>query len=137
MIESIIIVMSVIQILAIGFLIYTLVEVRRAGIELREFLKTKGESLDATLKEADAAFKSARTVTDSINEMAYDAKNISHWLSDTARGIGSVAHAVGGASTKTKLSTIALGAGIRAAFDVLSSKITQKKEGGNNEQRNA
>lgn len=133
MTESIIIVMSVIQILAIGFLIYTLVEVRKAGTELREFLKAKGDSLDAALKEADMAFKSARAVTDSINNMAYDAKNISHWLSDTAKGIGSVAHAVGGASTRTKLSTIALGAGIKAAFDVLSSRLAQKKEGGNNE----
>lgn len=133
MTDSIIIVMSVIQILAIGFLIYTLVEVRKAGAELREFLKAKGDSLDATLKEADMAFKSARAVTDSINNMAYDAKNISHWLSDTAKGIGSVAHAVGGASTRTKLSTIALGAGIKAAIDVLSSRLAQRKEGGNNE----
>ncbi len=133
MTESLIIVMSVILVLAIGFLIYTLMEVRKAATELREFLSTKGESLDVTLKEADTTFKSARAITDSINEMAYDAKNISHRLSDTAKSIGSVAHAVGGASARTKLSTIALGAGIKAAFDVLSSKMTQKKEGGNNE----
>jgi uncharacterized protein YoxC len=131
--ETIIIALSIILALAVGFLIHTLIEVRKAATELREFLSTKGESLDATLKEADTTFKSARAITDSINEMAYDAKNISHRLSDTAKSIGSVAHAVGGASTKTKLSTIALGAGIKAAFDVLSSRMVQKKEGGNNE----
>jgi uncharacterized protein YoxC len=130
MTETIIIALSIILALAVGFLIHTLIEVRKAAAELREFLNTTSESLDATLKEADTTLKSARAITDSVNEMAYEARNISHRLSDTAKGIGSVAHAVGGATTRTKLSTVALGAGIKAAFDVLSKRIAQKKEGG-------
>lgn len=122
--------LSLLLALGIGFLIFTLVEMRKAAEELRTFLDTTSKSLDVTLREADLTLRSVRAVTDTVNEIAYDTRRLSHRISDTAKGVGTVAQYLGSASAKTKISTIALGAGIKAAFDVLSKRIAQKKEVG-------
>jgi len=125
--ETIVIAISLILALGVGFLIHTLIEMRKAAEEMRAFLKKTGESIDETLEETKATLRSVRSITDTVNGVADDVRKLSHRVSDTAKGIKSVAAALGDASSKTRLSTIALGVGIKAAFDVFSRKIAARK----------
>lgn len=127
MTDPVTIALSVILALGVGFLIHTLIEMRKAAREMREFLKQTGESIDSTMEETKQTLRSVRTITDNINGMADDVRKLSNRVTDTAKGVSGVAHALGDASARTKLSTIAMGAGVKAAFDVLSKRLASQK----------
>lgn len=137
--DALTITLSLILALGVGFLIHTLIEMRKAAEEMREFLKHTSDSFDSTMEETKETLRSVRAITDSINEMSTDVRKLSTRVVDTAKSVSGVAHYLGEASGRTKISTIAMGAGIKAAFDVLSRRFTSKKSDGkkevNDEQR--
>ncbi|MGD2080289.1 MAG: DUF948 domain-containing protein [Nitrospirota bacterium] len=131
--DALTIALSLILALGVGFLIHTLVEMRKAAQEMREFLKHTSDSFDSTMDETKETLRSVRNVTDTINDMSSDVRKLSSRVSDTAKNVRGVAHYLGEASGKTKISTIAMGAGVKAAFDVLSNRLTSKKSDGKKE----
>lgn len=131
--DIILLLVAVIAAVGLGFLISTLLEIKRVVSQATSFLKTTEESLkntetafQTTLAEMDAAFKGVRDFTENANALARDARTFSASLADTGNNLRLLSHELEGSMSKVT----ALRVGLRTGFDVFVKHLLSRKGGG-------
>lgn len=114
---------------AIGFLIYTIMEIRRLAVSMEDFLKRTEEHTIPVLMETEQTLRSLRKISDDVGSVTEDVKDISSAAQELAvslRALGLLANAVGlGASTRVS----GVKAGIRAALFTVINEIRARRTG--------
>jgi len=124
MTDTILIIIAVLVAVAVGFLISTLIELRRTSIRMNSFLKTMEET---TIQEINDAVKSIKELSENLTSITDDARSFSSSLSVTAHSIQSVGKQLEGTVSKIA----ALRVGVRTALGVAVKHLFTKK--GDNE----
>lgn len=127
MVEAALIIIAVVFALLAGFLIPVLLELRKAARELSEFLDTTGDSLKNTLRETDETLKSIRQVTDDVNAVTEDARELSSSLADAARNVRAVGELLDTTTLRARASAAGIKAGALAALGVLIKNLFKRR----------
>jgi uncharacterized protein YoxC len=118
---------SIAFLVAVGFLIYVLLELRRSANALTEFLKTTENTLKPTMEELQQTLKSIRKVTDDINEITEDAKQITGSTREIGQNLKRVSGLLEEVSSEAIIKVSGLRVGIRTALEVLIKNLFLKK----------
>lgn len=113
---------------AVGFLVPTLLELRRAAKETSLFLKETRESLKTTLAETEESLKNLREITEAVNSVTRDARAFTSALYDAAenvRGLSGLAEELV-SDVSARISGIK--AGLGTALEVLIKNFFKKED---------
>jgi phage-related minor tail protein len=114
---------------AIAFLIYASLELRRASISFRDFLKDAGERLNPLLDETEKTLKSLRKVTDEVGMLTESSRNFAVALDEIAENARAVSSVITDLRGGISLRAVGVKAGLRAALQVLGHEIKKKPFG--------
>lgn len=119
-------IMAVVFLIAMGFLIYASVELRKAAISFKAFLKNAEERLNPLLDETELAMKSLRKVTDGVGAVTENARNFSVALYEIAENMRALSGIVSDLRGGVSLRVLGVKAGVRAALQVLGREMVKK-----------
>lgn len=125
-VEIILLIMAVVLAVGMGFLISTLMELRRVTGQAGRFLSHADESLDSALGEVEEAAQSVRKVADDINSVTGSARELSSAVANSAEDISSILNNLRRLTSRKSGKYLGLKAGIRAALEVLSNNLFDK-----------
>ena len=108
------------------FLIYSFIQIKKAGDAITAFLAATELKINPVLKEAEETLKSIRTVSDDIGSVTSSVKNVSGTISELAFKIRTLGLLTDGIQNQLYVRISALKAGIKAATGVL---LKQEKKG--------
>jgi uncharacterized protein YoxC len=126
MVEILLAVIIVILVVAVGFLISSLIELRRSAKETIRFLKRNEEAFNAVLTELREVMKAAREITENISGFTEDARVFSSSIADVGRNLKSASELVGDLSTKAAGSVSGIRVGVRTALEVLIKNLLKR-----------
>jgi len=112
---------------AIGFLISVLIELRKTARSLRDFLRTQEDSLNTTLDELQQILKSLRSISNGVNEVTTDAKSFSKAVSGIGNNIQHASNILGDKTLLALIKASGLKVGIRTALAFLLNNLSLKK----------
>ena len=113
--------------IAIGFLIYTILEIKRAAAELNVSLKNTEERLSPLIHEAEQLMSSVRGITDNIGAVTSTARNLAEAGNDIAVNLRALSSLVNEFGEGLSLRAFGLKAGFRTALDVLIDQIKARR----------
>jgi uncharacterized protein YoxC len=120
-------IISIAFLVAVGFLIFVLLELRRSASALTEFLKTTENTIKPTMEELQQTLKSIRKVTDDINEITEDTKQITGITREIGQNLKRVSGLFEEISSEAVIKVSGLRVGIRTALEVLLKNLFLKK----------
>lgn len=126
MTEIILLLTGFVLAVAVGFLISTLIELRRTAKEAAEFLRNTGESLKSTLQETEETLKSLRGITDDINAVTRDARTFSQAITEVAENIKGMSETADELRSRVTKRASGIRAGIIAAVEVLVKNLLKR-----------
>ncbi|MCX7913687.1 MAG: DUF948 domain-containing protein [Thermodesulfovibrionales bacterium] len=112
---------------AIAFLIYTALELRKIGANLKEFLKITEESLIPVLKETELTLQSIRKISDNIGKVTEDAKKLTSAVNDVAINITALSLLFKDLREGVLIRTSGIKAGIREAFNTFLKQLRERR----------
>ncbi|MEW6001343.1 MAG: DUF948 domain-containing protein [Nitrospirota bacterium] len=122
--------MTIAVLVAVGFLIPVLLELKKTARSTTIFLKTAEESLKPTMEELQQTLKSLRNITENINNITVDVKEFSGAVKEAGQNIKTLSLLIGSFTSAAAIKTSGLRVGIRTALQVLLSNLFSKKEEG-------
>lgn len=125
MTDIILIIIAVIVAVAVGFLISTLIEVKRTASRATIFLDSTGESLTSALDEISETTKGIRNIVEDINAVTHEAQSITSSLNDFANSLKGVGEQLEGSIGKLA----ALKVGICTAFESIMKNLIFRRGG--------
>lgn len=132
--QSLIIILSIILsigvigfLVALIFVIYAAIELKRAASSLSIFLKTTEERITPVLEEAELSLKNIKKISDDIGTVTDNVKNISVALNETANNIRDISNIVEDVKRIVSVRFMGLKAAIKTATSVLIQEIISKK----------
>ncbi|MBM4141437.1 MAG: DUF948 domain-containing protein [Nitrospira sp.] len=115
--------------LAVGFFIALLVELKKTARSLQEFLKSTGESIKPTLEELQQTLKSLRKVSDDINTVTGDIKTFSSAAREMGQNIKHANDLIENVTSSIAINISGLKVGLKTAFLVLFDNLFLKRGG--------
>ncbi|MGD1076534.1 MAG: DUF948 domain-containing protein [Thermodesulfovibrionales bacterium] len=115
-------------IVAVGFLVCVLVEVRSTLRALKEFLHTTECTLKPTIEELQQNLKSVRNVTDNLAKVTEDLTVISDSVRDVGEKVRLVSGVVEEVTSSAAIKVSGFRAGFRAAAEVLFRNLLTGKQ---------
>lgn len=112
---------------AIVFLIYTTIELKKIGTNLKEFLKTTEDSLIPVLKETELTLQSIRKISDDIGKITEDAKKLTTAVNDVAVNVVALSFLLKDLRESLLIRTSGLKAGIREAFNTFIKQLKERR----------
>jgi ABC-type transporter Mla subunit MlaD len=118
--------MAVVLAVGMGFLISTLIELRRVTGQAGRFLSRTDDSLDGALNEIGETARSVRRVADDINSLTGSAREFSSAVADSAEDVSKMLNNLRHLTSRTSGRYLGLKAGIKAALEVLINNLFEK-----------
>ncbi len=115
---------------AIGFLIYSLIELKKIGASLNGFLKNTEEKIEKmmpVLAEAERTLRSVRKVSDDVGMLSENAKNLTEAATDIVVNLRAMSLLVGDLREGIVTRTSGVKAGFREAFGVLIKQLKERR----------
>lgn len=125
-VEIILLVMAVVLAVGVGFLISTLIELRRAAARAGRFLSNTDESLNSALREVEETTRSVRRIADDINTVTGSARELSSSISHAAEDVKAIMDNLHRLTSRTSGKYLGLRAGLKAALEVLINNLFEK-----------
>lgn len=125
-VEIILLIMAVVLAVGMGFLISTLIELRRVTGLAGRFLSRTDDSLDGALNEIGETARSVRRVADDINSVTGSAREFSSAVADSAEDVSKMLDNLRHLTSRTSGRYLGLKAGIKAALEVLINNLFEK-----------
>ena len=114
-------------IVTIGFLIYAVIELRKSAAAFKEFLEVMECKIAPVLEESEQTLRSLRKISDDVGTATNNISNFSGALYDIVDNIRALSGIVSGFREDVSLRKSALGAGAKAALEVLITQIKQRR----------
>lgn len=111
---------------AIVFLIYTALEVKKIGTNLKDFLKTTEDSLIPVLKETELTLQSIRKISDDIGKITEDAKKLTTAVNDVALNVTALSFLLKDLREGLVVRTVGIKAGFREAFNTFIKQLKER-----------
>jgi hypothetical protein len=112
---------------AIGFLVYTALELRRVSLVFREFIRNTDDRIRPVLDETEQTLKSFRRVSDDVGVVTDNVRNFSGAMQDIVLNIRALSGIIGGLREGMSLRVFGVKAGLRAALDVLMKYMKERR----------
>lgn len=111
---------------AMGFLVYASIELRKAAISLKAFLKVAEEKIPPLIAETEQTLKSLRRVSDDVAIVTENVGNVSTALREITENVRVASLIVTDLREGASLRFMGVKAGIRAAMHALGQEIKKK-----------
>jgi uncharacterized protein YoxC len=108
-----------------AFVIPMLLELKRTLASLRQ---TMEQNLAPTLDELQVMLKSVHSISDNVNDITGDVKQLSSAVGQVGKKIQTANAVVDAVSSSLTIRTLSLSAGIRAALSYIIANLTGKGE---------
>jgi uncharacterized protein YoxC len=108
-----------------AFVIPMLLELKRTLASLRQ---TMEQNLAPTLDELQVMLKSVHSISDNVNDITGDVKQLSSAVGQVGKKIQTANAVVDAVSSSLTIRTLSLNAGIRAALSYIIANLTGKGE---------
>jgi uncharacterized protein YoxC len=108
-----------------AFVIPMLLELKRTLASLRQ---TMEQNLAPTLDELQVMLKSVHSISDNVNDITVDVKQLSSAVGQVGKKIQTANAVVDAVSSSLTIRTLSLSAGIRAALSYIIANLTGKGE---------
>jgi uncharacterized protein YoxC len=132
--QSVIIIFSIILsvgligfLVALIFIIYAAIELKRAASSLSNFLKVTEDRMTPVLEEAELSLRNIKKISDDIGKITDNVKDVTIALNETAKNIRDISNIVEDIKRGASLRIMGLKAGIKTAINVLIQEISSKK----------
>lgn len=129
MTDILLIIISLVLAVAVGFLIPVLVEMKATAKELIKLFKTNEETLNQTLDELRETLKSVRGVADDINGITSDARTFSRSIADIGHHVEEIGKSLDVLTSKASARVSGLKVGALTALDVLIHNLAKRGDG--------
>ncbi|NOZ24861.1 MAG: DUF948 domain-containing protein [Nitrospirae bacterium] len=113
-------------VIALGFLIPALVELRKTMKRLNEFLDTAEKELPPAIDELKQTLENLRNITGDIQSVTGGVREIANALSDTADNVRSISGMLGRVGTETNAAIAGLKTGVKTAVAVFAKNLVRK-----------
>ncbi len=110
---------------ALIFLIFASVEIRKATIAMREFLKLSEERLKPAIEEAEQTFRNFKKIGSDIGVVTEEIKNVTSAVNDIATNLKAISCIIAGVQEGLSLRASGLKAGVKTAVNVFIDKIKE------------
>jgi uncharacterized protein YoxC len=127
MLDIILLAIVVILAVAVGFIVSTLIELKKTAAQATMFLKSAEETLASTLEETTETLKSVRNITEDINTITSDTRALSSSLGKVADNVSGVTKTIDKVTSRTTGKFSALRAGIAAGVSVITHALISRK----------
>ncbi len=117
-------------VVAAGFIVSLIIELKKTTSSFREFLNTTEESIKPAMEELQQTLKSIRNVSDSINDVTDDIKTFSVSVRNIGDNVSRVSKLIESVTLSTVIKASGLKVGIMTALDILLNNLFSKKGGG-------
>ncbi len=114
-------------IIAIGFLIYALMELRKIGANLKEFVKITEERMLPVLSQAQETLHSIKKVSDDVGVVSENAKILSDAATDVVVNLKVMSMLVKDLREGLIIRTSGIKAGFREAYEVLIKQLKERR----------
>jgi len=114
-------------IVAIGFLIYASIELRKAAAAFKEFLTGMENKIGPVLEESEQVLRSLRNVSADVETATDNVRNFSGALYDIGDNLRALSNIVSDFREDLSLRKSALRAGAKAAIAVFITQIKQRR----------
>lgn len=115
-------------VIAVGFLIAVLTELKATLRSMNEFLKTTENSLRPTLEDVQMTLKSLRGVTDNVTAVTEDIRVLSGSVREVGENVKRASRLIEDLTSSAVVKASGLRAGIRAATEVLVQNLLAGKQ---------
>lgn len=112
---------------AIGVLIYTIFEIRKAAAVLNSTLKSTEERLNPVLGETEQFLRSIRKITDDVGAATDAARNIAEAGNDIVTNLRALSRLLNEFGEGLSLKAFGIKAGVKTALDVLIDQIKRRR----------
>ncbi|MBZ0156444.1 MAG: DUF948 domain-containing protein [Alphaproteobacteria bacterium] len=112
---------------AVGFLVYALLEMRRVAAALEEFIKRTESSLIPVLLETEQTLRSMRKVSDDVGIVTENVRDISGAAQDIVVNLRMLSGLLNAAEEGVNSRVSGMKAGLRTAFGVLLQQIRERR----------
>lgn len=113
--------------IAIGFLIYALMELKKISVNLKEFLKITEEKMLPVLSEAEQTLRSIKKVSDDIGVVSENAKALSDAAIDIVANLRIMSMLVKDLHEGLIVKISGLKAGFTEAYKVLIKQLVERR----------
>ncbi|MGD0283277.1 MAG: DUF948 domain-containing protein [Dissulfurispiraceae bacterium] len=112
---------------AIGFLIYTIFEIRKAAVQLNNTLKSTEERLNPVMLETEQFLRSMRKITDDVGAVTDTARNLAEAGNDIAINLKAFSSLFNELSRGLSLRAFGISAGVKTALNVLIDQMKGRR----------
>lgn len=112
---------------AIGFLIYAIIELKKIGANLKEFIKITEDRMAPVLTETEQTLKSIKKVSNDLGTVSENAKNIAEAAGDIAVNLRAMSLLVRDLREGVIIRTSGVMAGVREAYYTLIKQLRERR----------
>jgi uncharacterized protein YoxC len=112
---------------AIGFLIYSIFEIRKAAATLTSSLKSTEERLSPVLVETEQLLRSARRITDDVGAVTDAARNLAETSSDILVNLKALSGLLSDLGEGLSLRAFGVKTGVKTALNVLINHLKERR----------
>lgn len=112
---------------AVVFLVYASLELRKTAAAFKEFLKNVECRITPVLDETEKTLRSVRKVSDDVGTATENVRDLSDAMYGAVRNVRALSGIVEDLRDGVSLRAIALSSGIKAAFAVLMNQIKERR----------
>ncbi|MCC6346372.1 MAG: DUF948 domain-containing protein [Nitrospirales bacterium] len=112
---------------AVGFLVYALLEMRRVAATLDEFIRRTESTLIPVLIETEQALRSVRKVSDDVGATTENVRNISGAAEDIAMNLRMLSSFLNAAGEGVNTRISGVKAGVQTALGFLLQQIKERR----------
>ncbi len=120
-------VIVLIFLVAVVFLIYAIIELKKVGANLKEFIKITEERMAPVLIETERTLQSIRKVSDDLGKVSENARNISEAASDIAVNLGVMSLLIKDLREGLIIRSSGVMAGVREAYYTLIKQLRERR----------
>lgn len=114
-------------IVAIGFLIYLFIEIRRITARLNEFMRNTEERIMPALSEAEQTLRSFRKISDDIGTVTQNVRGLSDVTYEILANLNALSRLVNDFGEGVSLRASGIKVGVRTAFNFLINQIKERR----------
>lgn len=112
---------------AIGFLIYAIIELKKIGTNLKEFLKITEEKMLPVLAETERTLQSIRKVSDDLGKITESASNITTSVNEIAVNLTALSLLLKDLREGVLVRTSGIKAGVKEAYSTFIKQLKERR----------
>ena len=112
-------IMVIALVAGLGFLIYSIIEIRKMAVVVSDFCRETDAKLTPLLEETEKTLRSVRVITDDVGAITGNVREVSDAVGDVAVHIRAVAYLISDAREQVSLRALGIKAGVQTALGLL------------------